>query len=197
MRRTLLAAVLLAAPAAVLAEGLSYTFVDARYFSTDSDAVTVNQQGGSLAGSFALNEQFFVTADASYGETDDIAASATTSGSFQTLAGSLRLGAHHPITPVLDIVANGGVLAAEVKGKGAFNGSDSDVGYLAELGMRLALVGPVEVGAFYAYQDIFDDNSSGFTGDLQYHVTSHFSAVFSANFSRGTDVYSFGARYRF
>ncbi|MES2886240.1 MAG: outer membrane beta-barrel protein [Pseudomonadota bacterium] len=197
MRHALLAAALITAPAAVMAEGISYTYVDARYFSTDSDALSTNQQGGTLSGSLALGDIFFVAADGSYGESEDITL-AGVSGSFQTTAAALRLGVHHTLAPTLDIVASAGGLYGEVRGKDGFSGAkDDDTGYLVEAGLRLSLVPQVEVAALYNYADIFEETSSGFVGELQFHFTEHISAVASANFARSTDIYSFGARYRF
>ncbi len=197
MRNALFALALLSVPATVLADEISYTFLDARYFSTDSDAVSINQQGGSIAGSLALGDVFFVTADGSYGESDDITFGGMT-GSFETTSASIRAGVHHTLAPTLDVVLNAGGLYGEAKGKGAFNGQkDDDTGYLIETGLRVALMPKVEVAAFYNYADLFDDTSSGFVGDVQFHITEHISAVASANFARSTDVYSFGARYRF
>ena len=197
MRHALLAAALIAAPAAVMAEGISYTYVDARYFSTDSDALSVNQQGGALAGSLAIGDNLFVATDGSFGKSEDITVGGV-SGSFETTSASLRLGVHHTLAPTLDIVASAGGLYGEVKGKDGFSGAkDDDTGYLVEAGLRLSLVPRVEVAALYNYADLFEDTSSGFIGELQFHFTDHLSAVTSANFARSTDIYSFGARYRF
>ena len=182
MRPALLAAALLASPAAVMAEGLSYTYVDARYFSTDADSTSVNQQGGALSGSYALDEMFYVAVDGSYGS------------KYQTVSASTRLGVHHEIAPSLDVFANAGALYGRVK---VGSSSDNDVGYVVEGGLRLALVPTVEVGASYAYQDLFSDTSGSLKGDLQYHFDEHFSAVASATSASSTDVFTIGARYRF
>lgn len=183
MRPALLAAALLASPAAVMAEGLSYTYVDARYFSTDADSTSVNQQGGALSGSYALDEMFYVAVDGSYGS------------KYRTVSASSRLGVHHEVAPSLDVFANAGALYGGVEV--GTSSSDSDVGYVVEGGLRLALVPTVEVGASYAYQDLFSDTSGSLTGNLQYHFDEHFSAVASATFASSTDVFTIGARYRF
>ena len=197
MRNVLIIAALLAAPAAVMAEGISYTYVDARYFSTDSDALSADQQGAIISGSFALSPIFYVAGDGQFGQSERIAVGAS-SGRFDTISGSARIGAHHALTPTLDIIADGGMLYSEFKGKGAFNGqSDDDIGYTAQAGLRLALVPQVEVSAFYAYQDVLDSDNSFFTADLQYHFTDHVSLVGSATNARSVDFYTVGARYRF
>ena len=197
MRNVLLAAALFATPAAVLAEGLSYTYVEGRYFSTDSDARSVNSHGGSLAGSVAIGPLFFIAGDATYGETERFTVG-TTNGRFQNITGALRLGVHHPITPTLDIVASGGGLYADVKGKSGFSGnSDNDFGYIAEAGLRLQVIERVELGAFYNYQNIFSTDSSAFKADLQFHVTDKISLVGSTSNGRNADLYAAGLRYRF
>lgn len=196
MRHALVAAALLVAPAAVMAEGFSYTYLDARYYSTDSDAITVNQNGGVLTGSLALTPVLYVVGSGSYGQSEDATVNGVT-GSFDALAGSARLGAHHAITETLDVFGNAGVLYQELKGNGGFNGKEDDVGYLGQVGLRLAVVPQVELTAFYGYQDIFDESNGGFTAELQYHATENWSAITSANSSSSTDIYTFGVRYRF
>lgn len=195
MRQALLALALCAAPAAALADDLSYSYVDGRYFSSDSDAVSANQQGGLLAASYELVPGFFVAADGSYSKSDKLTA---TSGTFETKSIALRVGAHHALTPVLDLVGSAGGVFADVQGKGAANGQDdNDFGYLAELGLRLAVAPQFEVGASYGYQSIFSVDQSLFTGDLQYHFYENFSLVGSATYAKRTDLYSVGIRYHF
>ena len=197
MRNVLIIAALLAAPAAALAEGISYTYVDARYFSTDSDALSADQHGGIISGSFALSPVLYVTGDGQFGESERVAVG-TSSGRFNTISASARIGAHHALTPTLDILAEGGALYSEFKGKGAFSGSsDDDIGYTAQAGLRLALVPQVEVSALYAYQNVLDSDNSFFTADLQYHFNDHVSLVGSATNARSVDFYTVGARYRF
>jgi len=197
MRHALIAAALLAAPAAALADGIQYNFVDARYFSTDSDALNVNLQGAQLAVSHSLGEFLFLAADAQYGRSESVATTAG-NGRVETLSGAFRIGAHHAITPALDVVASAGALYSEVQGKGALsNADDDDIGYTAAAGLRLALMPKVEVGAFYTYQDVLEGEQSFFSAELQYHVTSQFSAVGAANNGRDRDAYSIGVRYHF
>jgi len=193
MRHTLIAAALLAAPAAVMAEGLSYTYADARYFSTDSDALSINSQGAALTGSFAIDSLFFVAGDASYAKSERF-----NGGKLDTVTAAVRGGAHYAVTTGLDAVASVGALFADISGSGSLNGrDDNDFGYVAQAGLRLALVPQVEVGGFYSYQSIFGGNNGAFTGDLQYHVTDKLSLVGSATSGDAADVYALGARYHF
>ena len=197
MRHALIAAALIAAPAVTMADGLSYTYVDGRYFSTDSDAVSINQHGGSLSGSLAIGPTFFVAADGSYGMSEKFTIG-TQSGKVDTMAASLRAGVHHALTPVLDAVVSAGGLFADVSGSGDFKGtSDNDFGYIAEAGLRLALTPSVELGAFYTYQSIFNDDSGAFTADLMYHFNAQWSLVGSASNGANSDVYAVGARLNF
>jgi len=189
MRSVLLAAALIVAPAAALADGLSYTYADLRYFVTDGDDLSVNQQGGALSGSFAIDSTFFVAGDASFGYSDGF-----NGGHFKTITTSLRGGAHYPVTDAMDVVGTAGALFADVSGNGA---DDNDIGYRTEAGLRLALTPQVEVGAFYSYQSIFSNDTSAFNGELQYHITESISAIASATNGRNADLYTVGARYRF
>ena len=196
MRHALVAAALLVAPAAVMAEGFSYTYLDARYYSTDSDAVTVNQNGGVLTGSLALTPVLYVVGSGSYGQSESATIAGQT-GTIDTIAGSARVGAHHAITEVMDVFGNAGVLYQQLKGNGGFDDNEDDVGYIGQVGLRVALVPKVELTGFYGYQEIFNETNGGFTGELQYHATENWSAIASANSSSSTDVYTVGARYRF
>lgn len=197
MRHILLTAALIAAPTAVLAEGFSYSYADLRYFSTDTDVNSINQHGATLSGSLALNEMFFVAGDASYGRSERFSVGSS-SGKFDTIVASARLGAHQAITPVLDLVGSAGGLYGDVSGKDGFKGnSDNDFGYIAEAGLRLAVIPQVELGAFYNYQSLFNDDRSAFTADLQFHFTEQLSFVASATNGRNADFYTVGARYHF
>lgn len=197
MRNALIVAALFIAPAAAMAEGISYTYVDARYFSTDSDAVTVNQNGGKLAASFGLGSNFFVAADGRIGQSERVNVG-TSSGRFDGAGASLRAGAHYAITPTLDILADAGGLYSEFTGKGAFKGNKDDgFGYIVETGLRLAVIPQFEVGALFSYQDVLDATTSFFTADLQYHATEQFSLVGSVSNAKTIDFYSIGLRYNF
>ena len=127
----LAAAALFAAPAA-MAEGFSYTYLDARYFSSDSDAQNTNLMGGSLSGSFALTDSFFVAGDYSYGQLDDRPGSSD--GNVMT--GTLRLGAHYAITPVLDVVASAGGVYVQVDAGGNNSQTEDDAYDFYNVGAR-------------------------------------------------------------
>lgn len=202
MHRTLLAAALIAAPAAMMAEGFSYTYAEGRYFSSDSDALSINQQGGTLSGSLALGPVFFVALDGSFSETEEFTVLPGTAfaatGKIETTGAALRGGAHYALTPVLDIVGSAGVLFADVSGKGDFkDSSDDDTGYVVDAGLRMMVIPQVEVGAFFNYQSLFDSEASGFTLDAQYHITENWSAVVAASNAKSSDFYNAGVRYRF
>lgn len=206
MRRTLLAAALLAAPAAAIADGFSYTYLDARYFSSDSDALSINQQGGTLSGSLALGPYFFVALDGSFSETEEFTAFPGTvfaaTGKFEIVSAALRGGAHYALTPALDIVGSAGVLFSEISAKGDFDSGDDessedDTGYVIDAGLRMMVIPQVEVGAFFNYQSLFDDTASGFTLDAQYHITDNWSAAIAASNAKASDFYNVGVRYRF
>lgn len=210
MRHTLIAAALLAAPAAAMADGLSYTYADLRYFSSDSDAVSINFQGGSLSGSFALTDTFFIAADVSYAKSEDYSFTFlgdTVTGSFNQTTESIRIGAHVPLTETLDLVGSAGGLFAQISGEGDFDDGESEnaTGFVVELGLRLLVAGPVELGAFYSYQNASVDDgdsderidNSAFKIDAQYHITPNWSAVAAAINGDSNDQYSAGVRYNF
>ncbi len=192
----LAAAAMLAAPAA-MAEGLSYTYLDARYFSTDSDALNVNQQGGVLAGSFALSPIFYVTADGRYGKSEKVG-SGSTSGRFDTITSSVTAGAHYAITSTLDLTGEAGGLYSKLEGKGSLNGQDDDgFGYLVKTGLRLALIPQVELNVYGVYNEVLGDADSYFAADLQYRFNEQLSLIGGTSNANRVDYYSIGARYHF
>jgi hypothetical protein len=195
LHAALAAASLLAAPAA-LAEGFSYTYVDGRYFSSDSDATHINLSGAALSGSLALTETFFVAGDFSYGKTEDID---TGSGnvSFDLMDAALRIGAHHALTPVLDVVASAGVLQGKIDGNGANTEGDDDTGYIVQAGLRLAVIESFEIGAGYDYRSLFDETEGAFVIDAEYRFTPNWSVVGAARNADAYDYYNVGARYNF
>lgn len=188
----LAAAALFAAPAA-MAEGFSYTYLDARYFSSDSDAQSTNLMGGSLSGSFALTDSFFVAGDYSYGQLDDRPGSSD--GNVMT--GTLRLGAHYAITPVLDVVASAGGLYVQVDAGGNNSQTEDDSGYVVQAGLRLALVENLEIGVGYDYQGVSDETEGAFVIDAEYRFTPNWSVVGAARNADAYDFYNVGARYNF
>lgn len=197
MRHTLFAAALLASPTLSMAQDLSYTHVDIRYFSTDADALTVSQQGGLLSASLALGSIFFVAADGSYAQSEDFTIG-TQTGKVETTGAALRIGAHHAIAPGLDLVASAGGLYVESSGTDGFDGiEEDDTGYLAQLGLRTMIFPKVEIGAFFDYQSISDADTSSFTLDAQYHLSPLLAIVAAASNGSDQDLYNVGFRYKF
>jgi hypothetical protein len=199
MRHTLIAAALALAPLAAVAEDIRYTFLDVRLFSTDSDAVSTDVQGGAVNGSYAINDYLQLGGRAQYGRSENVTVG-TSSGNFRQLGAALRLGARYPITPGLHAVVEAGPQYAQVEGSGAFDGTSEDgFGYIAEAGLRATLTPMVELGAFYSHQDAKDviDTLGSFAVDVQFHLNPQFSLVAGATNSRGIDSYAAGARYHF
>lgn len=203
MRHTLLSLALLAAPAVVLADGFSYNYADVRYFHSEADSNGVNQQGAALSGAYGFGSSFFVQGNAAYGFSDSFS-DGTTTGKFSSQSVSVSGGAHYPVTPVLDVLADVGVLYSRVSGEDGFKGnSKDDTGGIAEAGLRLALLSQLEAGAFYSYGRTFDlvdgdyKNAGAFKFDLQYHFTPGWSAVAAAQNGKAATTYSIGARYHF
>lgn len=181
----------------IMPSAFSYTYADLRYFGTDSDAYSVNQQGGVLAGSYGFLKNFYVTGDALYGQSKHFSANGV-KGHFETETGSLRLGAHYALTPILDVLANAGAVYGHLKGHGGFkNVSDDNTGYIGEVGLRMAPLPKVEIAGYYDYQHLFKNDSTTFTGELQYHVTPRISVIGAAAYGKSADVYTIGGRYSF
>lgn len=181
----------------VMPSAFSYTYADLRYFATDSDAYSVNQQGGVLSGSYGFLKNFYVTGNALYGQSKHFTSNGV-KGHFETETGSLRLGAHYALTPILDVLANVGAVYGRLEGHGGFkNTHDDDTGAIGEVGLRMMPLPKVELAGYYDYQHLFKNDSTTFTGELQYHVTPSISVVGAAAYGKSADIYSIGGRYSF
>ena len=202
MRHPLLAAALLALPLSALADGFSYTYADARYAFSDSDAVSVQFDGPALSGAYALPDDLvgfpglYVSGGFAFQQSDTFS-DGTSSGEAQGWSGNLRIGAHHALTPTLDVLANAGAAYGKIKGKGGFSGfSDDEVSYVVAGGLRAQVIAGLELEAGYEYSGLFDADASFLVG-AEYRFTPNFSAVADARYAGSADQYSVGGRYNF
>lgn len=202
MRHPLLAAALLALPLSAVADGFSYTYADARYAFSDSDAVSAQFDGPVLSGSYALPSDLagvaglYLSGGGSFRQSDTFS-DGTASGEVQGWEANLRIGAHHALTPTLDVLVNGGAAFAKIKGKGGFDGFDDDeVSYVVAAGLRAKVIAGLELGAGYEYSGLFDADGS-FNLGAEYRFTPNLSAVADARYAGSADQYTVGARYNF
>ena len=137
---------LAAAPLAALAEGMSYSYVDAAYVDTDIDGAP-SADGFGLRGSFGFAENYFV-----FGEYTD----QSVSGVDLTTYG-VGFGGHYGIADNLDLVGRLGWIKVEIDA--GFAEVDDD-GYLIDAGLRGRVGDAVELEGGIRYTDFSDGGDS-------------------------------------
>jgi hypothetical protein len=169
---------------ALAQDGLSYSYLDVGYISTDLEDFDVDGDGFGLDGSIALTDK--VHAVASYSDQEfDFGVDAK--------AYSVGAGLNWPLQQNLDLVGRLSYVKAELDAPG-FSEFDDD-GYGVEAGLR-GLVGErFELGGTINYVDLNDsgDDTSFAVGGL-YHLTNQFAFGLGADF--GDDVTSWTAAFR-
>jgi len=138
---------LAAAPLAALAEGMSYSYVDAAYVDTDIDGAP-SADGFGLRGSVGFAENYFV-----FGEYTDQSA-----GGADLTTYGVGLGGHYRIAENLDLVGRLGWIKAEIDA--GFFGEADDDGYLLDFGLRGRVGAAVELEGGVRYTDFSDGGDS-------------------------------------
>ncbi len=193
--KVLLALVALS-PGLAMAQGLSYSNLDVRYLMVSVDDPSVDASGFSLAGSWAVGKQGFVSASYSTLETDDFAVLGTT-GSSKTNTSSLGFGAHRPLQAGLDFAGSVSVVFSKADGQGGFSGSANDTGYGLEAGLRGTFAPSFEWGAALSYVAIFDDSDTGLSAQVLYRLNQSYSLAAGAGMGDNSTQFNLGARYNF
>lgn len=201
MRHALIACALLAAPvAAQAAEGINYNFAELRYINADADAVSADARGLQLRGSVGFLNNFFVSGRFAYLDSEDFPVGMDT-GSVEYMEGTVGVGGHFALTPVLDLVGGASYLYQDADGKDALEDAevapDSESGFEVSTGLRMLLTERIEVSGTYTYQDIDDSEESVFDLDGQYKFTPYFSGVVSIRYGADEDVHTVGGRFNF
>jgi hypothetical protein len=201
MRHALIACALLAAPVvAQAAEGISYNFAELRYINADADAISADARGLQLRGSFGFLNNFFVAGRFAYLDSEDFPVGMST-GSVEYMEGTVGIGGHFALTPVLDLVGSASYLYQDQEGQDAAKGGafdvDSESGFEITSALRMLLTERIEVSGTYTYQDIDDSEESSFDLDGQYKFTPFFSGVVSVRYGADEDVHTVGGRFNF
>lgn len=187
MLKKLCIASLLALPAAAMAEGLSYKFVEADYLILDADGGSAN--GFGVAGSFLVAPQFFLTG--SYARLEDSGVE------FSTITGGA--GFRHPLSPTVDLTGNASLVFAEVDTNGF--GSGDDTGYSVGAGLRSMLTSQFELNGGAAYTDIADDGEFGFSLGAVFSFTPQIALVGGVgvgdDFGDEGRLFNIGGRFMF
>ena len=165
---------LAAAPLAALAEGMSYSYVDAAYIDTEIDGVGPSLDGFGLRGSVDFAENFFV-----FGEYADQSVSGVDLTTF-----AAGLGGRYGIAENLDLVGRLGWTKVEVDA--GFAEADDD-GYLIDAGLRGRVGTAVELEGGVRYTDFSDggDSTGLFVGG-RFHFNETWGL--GAEYQDGDDV---------
>ena len=172
--KRLIAAALIAAAVPGLASAeFNYTNIDLRYVDIefDNSLVDVDGSGYEIAGSYALNHQFFLfgayeTQDFDFGVDGD-----------QLEAG---FGYNHPFGPNLDFIATGSLLRYEISAAGQ---SFDDDAVAVGAGLRARPASPFEVEAGLKYVN-YDDAD----GDTAFEVLGRWYFMPKMALSLGMDL---------
>ena len=197
MKRSLLALTLLAAvpaltlsTAAVAAEGLSYTYVEAGYIATDTDAGDAD--GWAINGSGAIAPNFHIFGGFSGQKTDAFNVGPTRFDGVDVNQWRAGIGYNHEISPMADLVTRVAYEKAEVEGGGSADG------YSVEAGVRGALTPNFEGYALAGYEDgaDFDGDFYGRLGaQVKFNPTWGLSG--DVKFADGDTQYFIGPRFTF
>jgi hypothetical protein len=178
------------APVLAQAEGLSYSYLEAGYLSTDIDAISEEVDGFTLRGSVELTERVFVFG----GYTDQ---SASVSG-LDVDAQSYALGAGYawPLAPTTDVYGKLAYVSAEVDASGV--GSADDDGYSLSLGLRGRVVEQFELEGAIHYVDLADSgDDTSFGVGARWHFTEQFAVGVEGEFGDDANTYGIGVRWTF
>ena len=185
MLRYLSVGLLLLSSTAAMAEGPSYSYIQAAYQEIDIDLgiVDVDGDGWAVAGSVAINESWYGFASYGSGELESIV---------DVDQFAIGAGWHSPINERTDWFVSLAYIGAEVSAPGF--GSADDTGYGIGLGMRSMLTPKFELAGSINYSDLGDGSDTSFGVGGWYTVTGNLALGLGADF--GDDISSYGVGFR-
>lgn len=184
--RVITTILLLAISGPLLAQGISYNYVQGNYARTELDAgpEDVDGDGFGLYGSVEVGDMWHAFANFTQSELDfDVEYDQTWIGG----------GLHTPLAPTVDLYLNLAYVNVEADGVA---GSFDDDGLGTALGVRMMLLPNVELAGAISYTDLGDSGSdTAIEADGWYYLTRNFAL--GGGVALGDDVtrYGIGARY--
>lgn len=185
MKKSLIAAALLAASASANAADMSYTYLQVEYVKL-AEAFDIELDGIGARGSVALGDEWYLTGE--YADTK--ASEFGLDLNVDTFA--LGLGYHSPINAKADFISEFSALSGKAEILGY---SDTDHGYRAGVGVRWQMGAQFEGSATANYTS-YREIGSGFHANLgvQWKVSDRFGLV--AEYQHGEYVEGLGeSRY--
>ncbi len=175
------------------AEGLSYTYADLAYVTTDIDGVDKDLDGFLLRGSLEIAENWFV-----YGRYVDQSVSIA---SVDIDARQFAIGGGYAwsFAPTMDLFGRVGYTEVEADASGRGFGFDADDdGYELGVGIRARPVAALELEGSINYVDLSDsgDDTSFGVGALWF-ITDHVGLGVQGDFADDAETYGVGFRWEF
>lgn len=184
--RLLATTLLLAFSAPLLAQDLSYNYVQGSYSRTELDdgPLDVDGDGFGLYGSLEVGDMWHVFANFTRSELDfDVDYDQTWIGG----------GLHTPLAPALDLYLNLAYVNVEADGVA---GSFDDDGLGTALGLRMMVLPTVEISGAISYTDLDDSGSdTGIEADGWYYFNRNFAVGLGIGFADDVTRYGIGLRY--
>lgn len=172
--------VLAAAPLAAMADGMSYSYVEADYVDVDVDDGP-SGDGFGLRGSVGFLDNLFAFVDYVDASVDDI--------DIENI--SVGVGGHYPIASDVDAVGRIGYTETDLSA-GPFSASDD--GYLLSLGLR-GRMSQFEAEGHVVYTDLSDGgDETAFEVTGRWNFTDMFSAGLSYRMGDDANVLYAGVR---
>lgn len=171
MLKKLCLAALFALPAAAMADGLSYGYIEGSYVVPEEDSAF------RLAGSFAINPQLFVKVEGTSYDGGELY--------------SGELGFRHALNDTLDLNITGGGLYADSDGSG------SESGFTFGGGLRALVMPKLELNGGIQYLDIADSSEVGFSAGAVYSLMPQFALIGGGRFIDSSEEFNVGVRYSF
>ena len=185
--------VLMLSSAAAMADGPSYSYIQAAYQEVDLDAgggIDVDGSGLEVGGSVAIGDDWYIFAG--YGSSDLDGLGIDVDLTVLTIGG----GWHTEISPTTDFFAQLGFADGEIDVSGF--GSEDDSGYAAAVGIRSMMSAELELYGSISQID-FDGFGDGttFNAGLWYTVSGNLALGLGASLEDDITTYGLGVRLFF
>jgi opacity protein-like surface antigen len=188
---TALAATAAFVPFMAQAEGLSYTYAEAGWVSSEIDQFDEKLGGWALKGSFEIIDNLFVYGRYADQKTD------TSAGEFTFQPWDIGVGYAFPITETFDVYGTVGYSSIDADAP-SFVKNTSDDGYTLGLGARTRVIEKLELEGVVKYanfSDYGDNTSFEFAG--RWFFTDAFALGLEYTAGDEFDTFGAGVRYQF
>jgi hypothetical protein len=176
---------LLAISGPLLAQSLSYNYIEGSWSITELDVgdSDVDGDGFGLYGSVEVGTMWHVFANFTRSSLDDNV------DYDQTWIGG---GLHTPLAPNMDLYFNLAYVNVEADGLG---GALDDDGLGTALGVRMMLRPQIEVSGALSYSELGDNSTTGIEGKAWYYFTRNLAVGGGVGFEDDLIRYGIGVRY--